>query len=133
MAKNKNLGMGLDLLLTSGEARETSARQMENINQVREIMNMALQQDEEGKYLEAYYLYRKVIDLLPDTSLDARGDGSQILSQALNNAAIILYEHDEVEKSCLYLERSLTVQPDNLVAQSNLEQLKSSIKSNKGG
>ena len=133
MAKNRSLGMGLDLLLTAGEARQASGREDVNISQAREIMDQALKQDEEGKFLEAYYLYRKLIDLLPDRSGADQEEGSAILSQALNNVAILLFEHGEVEKSCLYLDRSLSVQPDNRVAASNLEQIKSSIISNKGG
>lgn len=133
MAKNRNLGMGLDLLLNAGEARQVSGWEAGNIGLARETMEEALKQDEQGKFLEAYYLYRRLIDLLPDSSWADHEEGFAILSQALNNAAIILFEHGEVEKSCLYMERSLSVQPDNRVASSNLEQIKSSIISNKGG
>ena len=131
MAKNRKLGMGLDLLLTGGEV--SGRAEDVDIIRVREIMNQALKQDEDGHFLEAYFLYRKIIELLPDKSGAVRKDDAQIFSQALNNAAIILFEHGEVEKSCLYLERSLSVQTDNQVAASNLEQIKFSIISNKGG
>ena len=133
MAKNRNLGMGLDLLLTAGEAREVPGREPGYISQARDGLNQALKQDEDGNFLEAYHLYRKLIDLLQDDSLAAQADGSQLLSQAFNNAAIILYEHGNMEKAFLYLERSLAVQPDNQVALSNLEQLKNGEICNKGG
>ena len=133
MAKNKNLGMGLDLLLTAGEPREVLSREYANISKVREVFGQALKQDEDGNFLEAYYLYRKLIDGLPDSSLAEPEDAAELFSQAFNNAAIILYEHGNVEKASLYLERSLAVQPDNQVAASNLEQLKKSMMCNKGG
>jgi len=123
MARNqKNLGMGLDLLLTSGTTKETPSPDQTNPNGIRELLDQALRRDEEGNLLEAYYHYRRLVDL-EEYEGPADAERSSIISQAFNNAAIILYEHGNYEQAINYLRRSIDLDPDNQVAQSNLEQI----------
>lgn len=128
MAKNRRLGMGLDLLLTGAEGKELVTREKISNSRAREMLEEALKQDEADNFLEAYYLYRRFIDLYEDSSLLSEEGGSLLVSQALNNAAIILYEHGEPHMAYAYLEKSIVIEPDNRVAQSNLEELKKSSK-----
>ncbi|WP_054695982.1 hypothetical protein [Syntrophomonas palmitatica] len=58
MAAKKNLGMGLDLLLSAAETK----KQLESIEEAQRLFAMAIDFDEEGNCLEAYYYYRKMID-----------------------------------------------------------------------
>ncbi len=124
MAKNKKLGMGLDLLLTATEANEIAPRAELSPGWAREIIDQALQLDAEGSFLEAYYLYRTIIDNEQEVVLLQKQDESLLLSQALNNAAIILYEHGNRQQAYTYLEKAVILDPDNNIARSNLDQLK---------
>lgn len=124
MAKTKKLGMGLDLLLTAAAEKDTAAVARVNNNQVNEMFNEALKQDEAGNFLEAYYLYRRLIDWAEGDSCLKDGETPSLVSQALNNVAIILYECGCAREACVFLGKSLAVDPDNQTALSNINLLK---------
>lgn len=123
MAKSKNLGMGLDLLLTAGEFREKASQEPGRISHAQQTMGQALKEDEAGNFCEAYYLYRKLIDFITAVSGDKKTELSALLSQAYNNAAIILFEQGDLIHARDFLHKSLMIQPDNSIAKENLEQL----------
>ncbi|HWP98276.1 MAG TPA: tetratricopeptide repeat protein [Syntrophomonadaceae bacterium] len=119
--KLKGLGMGLDLLLKASEGggRQNPDPVRQNFEQAREWFNQALGKDEDGNYLEAYYFYRRVADLSPSNDVEER----RLLSQALNNIAIILYENGQNKAALAQLEKALAVDSDNQVARDNLAML----------
>lgn len=115
----KGLGMGLDLLLKASSNTPVRASQSGDTAQVKEWLEKALEHDEKGFFLEAYYYYRLIIEKDPvDES------ANKILSQALNNAATILYENGCKEAACGYLEKALAHWLDNTTARDNLKMLK---------
>lgn len=122
MAKSRNLGMGLELLLTAGQIKGTPG-QPGTIDLVRETMNQALLEDEAGNICEAYYLYRKLLDYSESALFDKDAELAALLSQACNNAAIILYEQGRLEIARQFLQKSLAIQPHNSIAQMNLDLL----------
>ncbi|MEN6391661.1 MAG: hypothetical protein ABFD04_14710 [Syntrophomonas sp.] len=115
----KGLGMGLDLLLKASSNTPVGATQAGDEAQIKEWLDKALGHDEEGFFLEAYYYYRLIIERSP-----AEEAASQILSQALNNAATILFDNGCNEAACAYLEKALACWPDNTTARDNLKMLK---------
>ncbi len=124
MAKShKNLGMGLDLLLTAAPTKEAVSQNASHSDLAQVLLDRALKQDEAGSFLEAYYLYRRIIDMGKNEAGWQEQISSSLLSQALNNAAIILYEHGNTEDACIFLQRAAEIDPDNRIARSNLDQL----------
>lgn len=115
----KGLGMGLDLLLKASSSPPVRAARAEDADQLKEWLDKALEHDEEGFCLEAYHYYRLIIEREP-----AQGAASQILSQALNNAATILFDNGYREEAGRYLEKALSCWPDNTTARDNLKMLK---------
>lgn len=117
--ERKGLGMGLDLLLKASTSTPVRASQRGDAAQVKEWLDKALEYDEEGFFLEAYYYYRLIIDRAP-----VEKTASQVLSQALNNAATILFDNGCEEAAGAYLEKALACWPDNATARDNLKMLK---------
>ncbi|MGI6487365.1 MAG: hypothetical protein GX964_04990 [Syntrophomonadaceae bacterium] len=120
MTTRKNLGMGLDALLTSVEGGSTRKRQTSTVEQARTWFDQALREEDGGNVFEAYHLYRRVIEALepsgePDMSLRT------LASRALNNAAVILAEYEMAETARGFLKRALEVNPENTTARDNLE------------
>jgi len=115
----KGLGMGLDLLLKASSNTPVHAVRAEDAAQLKEWLDKALKHDEEGCFLEAYYYYRLIIERRP-----AEEAASQILSQALNNAATILFDNGCKDAARGYLERALACWPENTTARDNLKMLK---------
>ena len=120
MTTRKNLGMGLDALLTSVDGRSTQKRQTSTLEQARNWFDQALREEDGGNVFEAYHLYRRVIEVL-------EGNGKhdmpsrKLVSRALNNAAVILAEHEMTETARHFLKRALEVNPENTTARDNLE------------
>jgi len=132
--KTKKLGMGLDLLLAAGEMKAAGGRDRDALQQARETMELALREDDAGNVFEAYYLYRKVMDQTANISLEGQDELMVMLSKACNNAAIILYEQGRVLEARAFLHKSLTINPQNVTAKENLDQLGDSfINSSKEG
>lgn len=123
MAKNRNLGMGLDLLLAAGAPGKISDLDAGQLGRSQKIMQQALQEDETGNACEAYYLYRRLMDDLQNHSVKKNEELSAILSQAYNNAAIILYEQGNDKQARDFLHKSLAIRPNNVIAKENLAQL----------
>lgn len=121
MAANKHLGKGLDLLLSASAQpiREKTA----NIDarKVEKSFSAALQAEEEGNLYEAYYLYRRIVDSIPASALSRDEAVCMIVSQALNNAAIILYEAARLQEAKGLLLQACEICPANDVARENLE------------
>ncbi|MEQ8174304.1 MAG: hypothetical protein ABRQ26_04460 [Syntrophomonadaceae bacterium] len=115
----KGLGMGLDLLLKASSNTPVRTVQAEDTAPIKEWLDKALEYDEDGFFLEAYYYYRLIIERSP-----AEEPASQVLSQALNNAATILFDNGFKEAACTYLEKALACWPDNTTARDNLKMLK---------
>ncbi len=109
--------MGLDLLLSPADPRKQAVT---NLEEVRQLFARAMDLDEEGNYLEAYHYYRKVIDCLYKHDI-FQDDLSVLLSQAFNNAAIILYDNGRLEMAIEYLQKAVAVTPNNQVAKDNLK------------
>jgi len=95
----KALGRGLDSLF--------------NFQSVEELFKKAVEHDEKGKFLHAFYLYMKVSEI-----------PSPFASKALNNAAVILAEHDFFTDAIELFKLALKYDPENREAQENLKVLK---------
>lgn len=128
MSRMKNLGMGLDLLLSSTEPRQEGEEQA--IRDAESLFKKALNEDENGQQFEAYYYYRQVIDCLePFLSLKQEA-AKDLLSQACNNTAVILFENGAIKEAQAYLEKGLQANPRNQVARENLQAMDSDFKDN---
>ena len=104
MSRMKNLGMGLELLLSSSEPRQEGEEQA--IRDAESLFKKALNEDENGQQFEAYYYYRQVIDCLePFLSLKQEA-AKDLLSQACNNTAVILFENGAIKEAQAYLEKA---------------------------
>ncbi|PKM75811.1 MAG: hypothetical protein CVU90_15730 [Firmicutes bacterium HGW-Firmicutes-15] len=139
MAGKRNLGMGLDLLLTAaatsiesnsehqaypqGDGNKVQSREEAVRNSVIASMAQAIDEDERGNIFEAYHLYRLVIDQLKQSRLGNQPELCAIISQALNNAAVILCEYGKSESAAAYLSQAVKLQPSNQVAKENLQAL----------
>jgi len=121
MAVKRNLGMGLDLLLTAGEGNTSPARDSLNIKSAASLMARAIEEDEKGNIFEAYHLYRRVIDCQENPVLRGLPSMSALAAQALNNVAVILCENGKPESAQVFLTQALHLQPDNQVALENLQ------------
>jgi len=121
MAVKRNLGMGLDLLLTAGEGNTSLDRDSSNINGAASLMAKAIEEDEQGNIFEAYHLYRQVIDCQAKPALRALPAMSALAAQALNNVAVILCENGKPESAQTFLTQALHPQPDHQVALENLQ------------
>jgi len=128
MSRMKNLGMGLELLLSSSEPRQEGEEQA--IRDAESLFKKALNEDENGQQFEAYYYYRQVIDCLePFLSLKQEA-AKDLLSQACNNTAVILFENGAIKEAQAYLEKGLEANPRNQVARENLQVMDSDFKDN---
>jgi len=118
MAGKKNLGMGLDVLLT---AVEKPPRSNDNLlSKYDTLLATAVEKDDRGEFLEAYHLYCLVIDMLEENVLTRHPELASLVSQALNNAAVILFEHNFAKQAREYLEKALKMDPNNQTARENL-------------
>ena len=128
MSRMKNLGMGLELLLSSSEPRQEGEEQA--LRDAESLFKKALNEDENGQQFEAYYYYRQVIDCLePFLSLQQEA-AKDLLSQACNNAAVILFENGDLKEAQAFLEKGLQANPRNQVARENLQAMDSDFKDN---
>lgn len=123
MTTRKCLGMGLDVLLSSADRRANRLNDRLDIALVRLTFNKALDEDEKGNMFEAYYLYRRVIDKMEEFPLSTVPELCRMVSQALNNAAIILFESGDVAKAHDLLVKAVNICPDNHTASENLKSL----------
>ena len=126
MAK-KNLGLGLDVLLTASEAHHNMSGEDKLLERARSLLEKAIDQDELGTSFEAYYYYRQVIDLLEEAVEPNITEIPLLLSQALNNTAIILFENGQQESALSFLERALVICPENNMARENIGLLKAAL------
>lgn len=122
MAANKHLGKGLDLLLSAGSGKPVKENrgQLDNAH-VEKLFSRALAADDEGGSHEAYYLYRTLVDYIEARQPLEEKAVSLRMSQALNNAAIILYEAGRRPEAVELLRRACDICPDNAVARENLD------------
>lgn len=118
MATKKNLGTGLDLLLSANAPNRLGNPEGIEINRAQSLFEQAITQEEEGQMFEAYYLYRRVIDSLE--AAQSLSGAAKLYSQACNNLAIILHEGGEIQSAITYLEKALKSYPDNNIARENL-------------
>ncbi len=130
MNRMKNLGMGLDLLLSSSELSPRQEGEEQALRNAESLFKKALNEDEDGQLFEAYYYYRQVIDCLePFLSLQQEA-AKDLLSQACNNAAVILFENGDLKDAQAFLEKGLQANPRNQVARENLQAMDSDFKDN---
>ncbi|MGE5397956.1 MAG: tetratricopeptide repeat protein [Chitinophagales bacterium] len=120
MAGKKNLGMGLDLLLSSAGAIN-SQNDTHFLEQSKELMNKALSADNSRCPFEAYYYYRKLIDSVPDQEMHTSPEILSTVSQACNNAGVILFEHGYSNDAIKLLELALKLDPQNRTAGENFK------------
>ncbi len=123
MAVKKNLGIGLDVLLTATQGQYETKSEENIITRAEELFRRALEQDEIGNSLEAYYFYRQVVDLLdvPESNLP---EVSELLSRSLNNIAVILADNFRIEEAISFLQQALKVYPKNQTAVENMKLIK---------
>lgn len=120
MAVKKNLGIGLDVLLTSMQGQQEPGAGRSVLNRAQLYFGKALEQDERGNSFEAYYLYRQVIDLFNTGEHDIT-ELSQIISRSCNNIAVILFESDQTENAISFLQRAIDIYPQNRTALENMK------------
>lgn len=120
MAVKKNLGIGLDVLLTATQGQYDTKSEENIITRAEELFNKALEQDETGNSFEAYYFYRQVVDLLdaPESNVP---EVSQLLSRSLNNIAVILADNSRIKEALSFLQQALEVYPQNQTAVENMK------------
>ena len=120
MAVKKNLGIGLDVLLTATQGQYETKSEENIITRAEELFRRALEQDEIGNSLEAYYFYRQVVDLLdvPESNLP---EVSELVSRSLNNIAVILADNSRIEEALSFLQQALEVYPQNQTAVENMK------------
>lgn len=123
MAVNKNLGIGLDVLLTATQGQYDTKPEESILTQAQALFGRALEQDEMGDSFAAYYFYRQVIDLL-DTKDPDTPEISELISRSCNNIAVILFENDQTEKAMGFFQQAIEIYPQNRTAVENMKLLK---------
>jgi tetratricopeptide (TPR) repeat protein len=121
MTARKNLGMGLDLLLNASNNRNFPNTGKTDLAKATSIFEKAVQEEEKANLFEAYYQYRKLIDYLEGNPCIDNNDLSRLISEAMNNLAILLYENGQADAACSYLKQAADICPENQVAMENLE------------
>ncbi|MGI5920898.1 MAG: hypothetical protein ACOX6I_04105 [Syntrophomonadaceae bacterium] len=119
MAAKKNLGMGLDLLLTAVDEEKTGWHNQSIMDRAQTWYRKAVSEDEKGNVFEAYHLYRQVIDLLENPPSVRLPEFESVVSQSFNNAAIILYDAGWLDMACTFLRRAMEVYSENQTAREN--------------
>jgi len=119
MAGKRNLGIGLDILLTANESRQSIRPIIDTSNQVQSWYDQALEYEERGNIFEAYHLYRQIIDLF-DNVMES-GKLSPLVSYTCNNLAVILFEAGQTEKAVSYLQQAIDIYPKNQTAIDNMK------------
>ncbi len=120
MAVNKNLGIGLDVLLTATQGQYDTKPEESILTQAQALFGRALEQDEMGDSFAAYYFYRQVIDLLDTKDPDT----PELISRSCNNIAVILFENDQTEKAMGFFQQAIEIYPQNRTAVENMKLLK---------
>jgi tetratricopeptide (TPR) repeat protein len=123
MAGKRNLGMGLDLLLKANEGNKAESHKESVRSSAIASMAQAIEEDEKGNIFEAYHFYRRVIECLKEPGLINSPELCGLVSQALNNAAVILCENGKSESARTYLIQAIKLHPDNEIARENLQAL----------
>ncbi len=116
----KGLGMGLDLLLKASSQEPPNKREQGDLLFARGLYKQALEQEDQDNDLEAYYYYRRIIDLWPHGKTGSEAEKAKLMSEALNNAATILFEHGKIAPAIEFLEKALKVDAANETARENL-------------
>ena len=120
MAVKKNLGIGLDVLLTATQGQFDTKPEESILAQAEALFGRALEEDKMGDSFEAYYLYRQVIDLL-DTHDSNIPELSELVSRSFNNIAVILADNSRTERALSFLQQALEVYPQNQTAIENMK------------
>lgn len=120
MAIKRNLGIGLDVLLTANEAQPGFPPGQNILSQARLLYGQALEQDESGNTYEAYHLYRQVMDLVGSKALDST-ELSRLVSRTCNNLAVLLFESGHTAEAAGYLRQAIAVYPQNRTAIENMK------------
>lgn len=121
MTVKKSLGMGLDLLLTAVENGIDEPPNEAILTKARATFYQAADEDENGNIFEAYHLYRQVMDLRKNAASSNLPELGSLVSQSLNNAAIILHDAGMFDMARNFLRKAVEVCPDNLTARENLQ------------
>lgn len=122
MAVKKNLGIGLDVLLTATQGQYETKPEENVLAQAEVLFGKALEQDKMGDSFEAYYYYRQIVDLL-DTPESNVPEILELLSRSLNNIAVILADNSRTEEALSFLQQALDVYPQNQTAIENMKLL----------
>lgn len=120
MAGKRNLGIGLDVLLTATQGQYDIKPEESILAQAEALFGRALEEEEMGDNFEAYYFYRQVIDLL-DTPESNVPELSELRSRSLNNIAVILADSSQIEGALSFLQQALEVYPQNQTAIENMK------------
>lgn len=116
----KGLGMGLDLLLKAS-SHKNAGRDKSDIVLARAWFQEAWEREDHENALEAYYYYRRIVDLWPGEAFKNDAEKAKLLSQSLNNAAVILFEYGYADSARQYLERAVQIDSQNETAIENLK------------
>ena len=125
MTTRRRLGMGLDLLLTAASSQVKGEGGEKSWAYLEEYYEKALQEEEKGNSFEAYYFYRRIIDAFEEGRDKNAPEVRQLVSQALNNAAVLFFENGQAELAAVFLQRAVEICPQNAVAKENLALLRS--------
>ena len=120
MAVKKNLGIGLDVLLTATQGQYEKKSEENILAQAEALFGRALEEDKMGDSFETYYLFRQVVDLL-DTPESSLPELSELVSRSLNNIAVILADNSRIEGALSFLRQALEVYPQNQTAVENMK------------
>lgn len=120
MAVKRNLGIGLDVLLTATQGQYDIKPEENILAQAEALFGRALEEDKMGDSFEAYYLYRQVVDLLDTPESNIPGL-SELVSRCLNNIAVILADNSRTERALSLLQQALEVYPQNQTAIENMK------------
>lgn len=114
--------MGLDLLLGAVDSRDKIDQEMTAKDRIRTILDLAIDEDEKENTFEAYHLYRRVMEVYEKSTFPDSLEIKSWVSQAFNNAAIILFEANRIEKAKEFFEKAIEIYPENQTARENLWQ-----------
>jgi tetratricopeptide (TPR) repeat protein len=119
MAGKRNLGIGLDILLTANQSRQSIKAIIDTSSQVQSWYDQALEYEERGNIFEAYHLYRQIIDLFDN--IKDTGELAPLVSYTCNNLAVILFEAGQTEQAVSYLQQAIDIYPKNQTAIDNMK------------
>ncbi|NUU96907.1 hypothetical protein [Marinitoga sp. 1138] len=110
----KLLGRGLETFFDEKRIKKSFVKENNNIE---ELYEKAKEFDIKGNYLMAFHYYMLVSNSNASNTIKAK---------ALNNAAILLAEHEFESEAIEFLEKGFKIDPNNMEISENLKILRGS-------